>query len=281
MDRVGYLHIPKSAGTSLVAALRASFPEDAPFTAWFDRCLYASFDDYDQMTPETQARFYLGDGSDLGRYAVIAGHFSRQTIAATLPPAQIFTVIREPRVRLLSHYFFWRSLPIERHRAYLPYDGQLRAIELGLAEFLSVPWLAPQTDNILTRMLLFPNRRLPAVRFIADLDPLTRVRIRRRAGQLLDDFGFVAPLELGDPLASGIARWLGRPFEIPHLNRTERTDGPDITEHLTPDVWRLLDRRTVVDRVLWDAACRRTGLDPVSTATAAVDAYVASMTPAG
>lgn len=273
-DRIGFLHLPKAAGTSLAAAVREAFPEEHRFGAWFDRSLYDGFERFDLMAPDVRDRFYLGDGSELGGFHVIAGHFAYGTITRTLDPSQVFTVMREPRVRLLSHWFFWKSWPLSRHQAYLPYDVQTRAMELDLAGFLRSPWLAPQTDNVLTRMLLWPNSHVRPDRYLADVDPVNRWRIARRARQLVDTLGCAVPLEIGDRLAPTLSEWCGRTIVLEHLNRTDTSARPHPNEWLTDEVLALLDARTEFDRALWDAACRRHGLDPVATSRRALATYL-------
>lgn len=274
-DRIGFLHLPKAAGTSLAAAVREAYPEEHRFGAWFDRCLYDGFERFDLMAPDIRERFYLGDGSELGGFHVIAGHFSYGTITRTLDPAQVFTVMREPRVRLLSHWFFWRSWPISRHQAYLPYDVQTRAMELDLAGFLRAPWLAPQTDNVMTRMLLWPNSHVRHDRHLVDVDPITRWRIARRARSLTATLGRALPLEMGDRLGPTLSEWCGRSIVLPHLNRTDNSHRPHPREWLTDEVLELLDTRTAFDRLLWDDACRRQGLDPTETAHRTFQTYLA------
>lgn len=273
IDRIGFLHLPKAAGTSLTAALREAYPEEHRFGAWFDRCLYDGFERFDLMAPDVRERFYLGGGAELGGFRVIAGHYSYGTITRTLDPAHVFTVMREPRVRLLSHYFFWRSWPISRHEAYLPYDLQVRAMSLDLVGFLRAEWLAPQTDNVLTRMLLWPNRHIAPDHFVSRLDPVTRWRVARRARHLVGTLGQAIPLEVGERLGPLLTDWCGRSIALPHLNRTDTTRRPPVSEWLSDEVLGLLEERTTVDRRLWAEACQRHGLDPEPTAHQALASF--------
>jgi len=275
VGRIGFLHLPKAAGTSLGEALAVALPNRSPMS--FDRILFGDFDRFDEMMPQIKAQLCLGNGHELLGYDLVAGHFCLQTLAATLAPAQILTVVREPRVRLLSHYFYWRASSAQAHSLYLPWDGALRGSELSLEQFLSVPWLAYQTDNLLTRMLLCPNPHVVAQQFLADGSVVSRYRVRRRAMHLLQSLGCVAPLELGDGLVPVIARWCGLQLRIDHLNRTPRAPVGQSAEWLTPVVRELLQQRTDIDRHLWTWACTHHGLDPVATSDAAFDAFVASM----
>lgn len=62
---------------------------------------------------------------------------------------------------------------------------------------------------------------------------------------------------------------------LPHLNRTDNSHRPHPREWLTDEVLELLDTRTAFDRLLWDDACRRQGLDPTETAHRTFQTYLA------
>ncbi len=277
LERIGFLHLPKAAGTSLTNALRVAVADPVPFTPVMDRTLFGDFDRFDEMAERIQRMIYLGDGSDLGSHTLVAGHLSRTTLCATLTPSQVFTVLREPRVRLLSQYFYWRSLGQAERDAYLPWDTFDRAARMTLPEFLTSPSLAAVTDNLLTRMLLVPNNHVLPERFLADIGHLSRRRVQRRASTLLADLGCAVPLEVGDRLAPILSAWCGRPIELLHLNRTERSADTRPDEWLTPEVEAMLAARTSIDRSLYRWACERHGLDPAATEAAAWTGYLDSM----
>lgn len=89
-----YLHIPKTAGMSLLGLLRQTLGEENVFHA-------------------TQSR-HLGSSPEplLRRYAAVVGHFT----FAQIPPGMseslfLFTFLRDPVDRVLSLYGFYRQLP--------------------------------------------------------------------------------------------------------------------------------------------------------------------------
>ncbi len=277
LERIGFLHLPKAAGTSLTNALRVAVSDPLPFAPVMDRTLFGSFDRFDEMSERIRRMIYLGDGSDLALHTLIAGHLSRTTLCTTLAPSQVFTVLREPRVRLLSQYFFWQSLPQTERDAYLPWDTFDRAAQMELPEFLTTASFAAVTDNLLTRMLLVPNSHILPDRFLADVGYLSRRRVQRRASMLLADLGCAVPLEIGDRLVPILSAWCGRPIELQHLNRTERSADTRPDEWLTSEVETMLAARTSIDRTLYRWACERHGLDPAATEAAAWTDYLDSM----
>lgn len=276
-DRVGFLHVPKAAGTSVTIALRNAFADPRPFRCDMDPVLFGEFTSFDEISADTRSRIYTGDGSDLAYVPVLAGHFAWRTITATIPPAQVMCVVREPRVRLLSHYFYWTTFTAAQREAYLPWTMLTRVANVSLEQFLSEPWLAPQSDEVLTRMLVYPNRQVPNEGFLRTINVLRRRRVEQRARSLFSGLGLVVPLEIGARLGSVVSAWCGRPVDIQHHNRTERTATVDIDALLTPTVMRLLAERSRHDRRLWRWACTQHGLDPDRTEQSAFDDYVASI----
>lgn len=104
-----FTHFPKTSGTSIINGLAAALAAPCTLTG-FDGSQFVGEDNLSGMASEQRNRIYL-DQSLLPRDAsLVAGHFAASTTLAAYPQAQCVALLREPRVRALSHFFFWRSL---------------------------------------------------------------------------------------------------------------------------------------------------------------------------
>jgi hypothetical protein len=88
--RTVFMHIPKTAGTTVRRTLRANFPEKLTF-------------------PDTN---WLGSypANELSQYRLFMGHFTLHAIQHIPGEKRIFTVLREPRERLLSFVRYKRAM---------------------------------------------------------------------------------------------------------------------------------------------------------------------------
>jgi len=114
---VVFLHIQKAAGTSVQGMLLDSFNKEIIY--------YEHGDSLYKFSP-----------GELSAYSIFAGHFNYDSLSF-IPRRHlsIFTFVREPKKRLISLYYFWRS-----HEPSSPdYGGGLiRANELSIEEFFEV-----------------------------------------------------------------------------------------------------------------------------------------------
>ncbi|MEM0908653.1 MAG: hypothetical protein AAGJ94_14895 [Pseudomonadota bacterium] len=137
-ERVVFLHIPKCGGSSLSAMLASKFRKE--------EVLFRRDDILPTMGP-----------AELRKYRYFTGHFSKYGIDAVPGPKRVVTVLREPRERILSLYYFWRS-----HRGdvakRLNLKGPLLARELSLVDFLKSksPEVVSSVNNFLVRVMLGP-----------------------------------------------------------------------------------------------------------------------------
>jgi len=124
--QIYFLHIMKTAGTSLVNAMAArSGPR---------LCLSQVFLDHVPFLPEP-----LLQGA-----ALVAGHLGAGVIPWLAPDAKVVTVIREPVSRVLSHYSHLRRDPaVMSHTA-----------ELSLSDFVRLPRWRPLVENFQARHLV-------------------------------------------------------------------------------------------------------------------------------
>ena len=177
-DKLVLMHIPKTAGTSLIAIVDQHFRTGQIFP--------------DQL----QVRGY--PAVHLGRYRLFRGHFPLRDIHYIPGRKFIFTMLRDPRARLLSQYHYHRARKLEPGLR----GSIVEKAKLPLAEYLADPQVrtSASIDNIQTRYL-----------FVLDPDAVRKLGLRdpeatdfkfdaRRADVLeiaksnlerLDGFGFV------------------------------------------------------------------------------------------
>jgi hypothetical protein len=89
-DRLIFLHIEKTAGTTAHHILAQHFAED-------------------QICPERFGNMAFWDARNFEPYRYFSMHASLRMINPIPQPRKIVTFLREPVARLLSHYNFWRS----------------------------------------------------------------------------------------------------------------------------------------------------------------------------
>jgi hypothetical protein len=263
-DRIGYLHVPKAAGTSiseaLVRAASAAVRDDGrPVTicpAVTDRALFGTFDDFESFAPHQRSMTFLGPIEQLAEFDVVKGHFDIRSLRSGRGDDDIAMLLREPRARLLSLYTFWRSWTETEHAGWGTYDASRHAVRLGWVDFIHDTSIAPQIDNVAARLVLGPHPLVPLDEFIpeAHVPEVTDLAL-----EALDGFGFVDVIENAPACWRRLGDWAGLHLEVVPRNETP-------TEDLGGDVWlgacepaalEALDRVTAIDRQLWAAAARR------------------------
>ncbi len=238
-ERLVFLHIPKCAGTSLHRILAAQFKPKL-------------------ICPHRGDTLPSLDAESLRPYRFFSGHVSKAGVDAVPGPKRVVTVLREPRERVLSLYYFWRSHRpdyIEKHNL----AGPRTARELPLVEFLKSdrPEVMSNINNHLVRSLLGPLRIGHSLGYrLSDRDFAVDTALLN-----LQRFNFVSfahTLKEDVPLLLSI---LGmKPVEdVPVLNRfgeIENTDHREVVEREehTDEVWDLLNRATYLDRLFYDRA---------------------------
>src|SRR3954453_12018047 len=89
-------HIPKTAGTSLTAALqRALMPE--AFVRSVDFALIGGDDDVSTVSPAVRATLVLSPQELPTNVTLVAGHLSPATTMARYPHADHITILRAPQ----------------------------------------------------------------------------------------------------------------------------------------------------------------------------------------
>jgi hypothetical protein len=240
--RVFFMHIMRTGGTSLSAALRQWVgPSGARVGIALDELV---------VTPRPQ----------LARFRVLAGHIPHQALGITPGVFQTVTVLRDPVARTLSQY---RELRDNRG-----YD------DLGLDEFLGSDVFEVISGNYQARVLAHtidldgawitysplqryqeaggaPDQPYP-LQALFDSTPLVTDddSLLAAASQNLSGVDLVGVTEKLHELAIRVSSVLGvQDADVPCLNASRST-----TRELPARVRRLIEKRTRVDRELYELA---------------------------
>jgi hypothetical protein len=245
----------------MTSALETALPPGSLAPWRFDRIQFAP-EDLDALPAETRALVLESpeDERALLGYRAVAGHFSLNTLLSVAPPLGVCAVLREPRVRLLSVYAFWRTLSTNDGYPSPAFRVAANA-RRPFAELLADCDLVSSMDNQVCRILLGEDARLPMAGFAAKSD---MEWIAADAIQCLEDFGFVGILELGDSAWRGVGEHFGVTLRRQVLNVTgdlgSAVSSGDVGEVITDRALDLLEERTAADAIVYDYALERAGV---------------------
>lgn len=248
-DKLAFLHIPKTAGTSVHDVLASRFKPE-------------------EICPE---RFRELDSKPLAyleRYRFFSGHFTGSALPRISGKTFAFSILRNPHDRIVSLYYFWRRHSDKVIEAEdLPGARLARSVS-GLKEFLSLDAPIPRNyiKNEMTRVLagniytdrgdryyeLKNGKRLPVEKFEV---------LRRAMATLarLDHVMFVDSLDHDFEVLCRLIGLVPAP-ELPRRNtRQEVRPGLEAAEEeeLAPEHTKLLNNLTDLDRLLYSAAAIR------------------------
>ncbi len=255
-----FMHVPKSGGVSVHAALERAFPPGSLSPKQQDTSVFcAGFTNFEQLPSRIAIAHGEHEIASLGESRVVSGHFCLETLLRVAPPSSIATVLREPRARVLSLYAYWRLTPSLRDswHCYKAIDHAQRPLE----DFLAEPQIAQATDNQVCRMLLHGDRRIPLDEFVAanDIAGVAAAAIER-----LDTLGSVGVLEMGDAVWQGLSLQFGVALEPVRANVT---GAAGTLAHalpapiaITPKTIELLEQRTAADAILYQHELARSGV---------------------
>ncbi len=244
--RLVFVHLPKTGGTSLHAALARHFPAEAIFRA-------------------DGVATWGGALTQPDRFRFFSGHLRFSHIGLVPRPAYVVTVLRDPVERLLSLYTFWK-----RHQD--PTKAQLRiAMDADLLGFLrsTDPHVRAGIDNAMARQLfgnalIAPDGGWTSVLPAKDApSPLSDTDITAGALANLDHcdaVGFMTDLPALYCRVCADLGWVAG--DAPGRLNARDTPHPDLRdasppEAVTPQVQAELERLTRLDRVVYEAALVR------------------------
>jgi hypothetical protein len=245
-DTIVFMHVPKCAGSSLKNSITKALSAKSVLSG-SDLCLYGKFEDYESLDPRLRNELFI-DALPNGEFEFVGGHMAYSTLKNRFPNARHMTVFREPAGRLISHFFYWRSRPEVELRLWGSFADWVRTAHGTLASFLSNKEIACQTDNLLTRFLLWPHPDLRPDEFIS---PQQDEALYRLALARLAEFGFVDLVE-NPALEQNLARWLKLPFKLSRDNETPMGSSvPTDLDEIDGALGRRIDRLTAIDLRLW------------------------------
>ncbi len=174
--RLVFVHIEKCGGTTLHAMLEPLF-------------------DAERICPER--RDQLGDWTinELARYGLFSGHFDLACCRSIPGALRLLTMLREPRARLLSLYYFWKS-----HRPHPQrdlYDLLRLARACGAEEFFGHPSVVRHWNirNAITGQLTRTRSTTLSPDDLIMRDPEAALALAWRALQGFAGFGIVERFE--------------------------------------------------------------------------------------
>lgn len=274
-----FMHVPKCAGAAFVKSLIEAVNAKAAMFDKMDRTLFGTFDEFDGLPENLRVRICV-DGLTPGAHDFVSGHLAFTSLRNAYPSAPLVTLLREPRIRLVSHYLYCRSLSDSILATWGRWADWIRPAQGCLSEFAGNPGLVSQIDNVFARFLLHPHPLIPAGDYIPEE---RQDRLYREAADRLEEFDFADLLE-NPALEGNVERWLGRSFRMIHEHATVpgANDPLVLADDIDPPVLRRIARLTAIDQRLWMhvARQRRAFEEPAEQADRLFDRYVAKQSEA-
>ncbi len=235
-----FLHLPKTGGTSLTSMLSNHF-------------------DAAQVCPKRVNDLMTLEDGDLSKYQFFSGHYKLAEIPAALRDQDIVSIFRNPRDRLLSTYYYHRSLSWD----FIEERGLERAKRAKENDLLT--WLREIQDddnlcNTMARAIVVP----PSGATYEDMSDSEKVE---NAFDKVDKLSAIGIFEYYDVSAALIFQSLGleHPDRLKHLQVNPSTkkagkiaSGAEASAtkryEITEDIEAELNRLTKLDHQLYDYA---------------------------
>lgn len=240
-ERLVFLHIPKCGGTSLSGVLKQNFAAG-------------------EVCPHVNNTLGKIANKQLASWRYFSGHYSKASVDAVPGPKQLVTVLREPKARVLSLYYFWKAHK-EDYIEGRNLGGPRLARQMDLLSFLMSEELAVTRSvrNTMTRTLIASLQVTNAAGFVGR-DPGFSVDT---AMVNLARYNFVA---FTDTLDEDVAQ-LTRQLDLTPADKAPRSNTfesfstrsamePVERETITPQIEQALNRATSLDRELYERAFR-------------------------
>jgi hypothetical protein len=240
MDRLFFLHVPKTGGSTLAAALAKKF------VSW-------------EIFPWQHTHLDLFDPAELMKFRFFHGHFFIGDLDYIPQPTTSVTLLREPRSRIVSLYNYWRSFRRDDRPKDTPHHAWI-ANSVGLNGFLRLPnpSVRATIDNAMVRTFLpYPlrgrNGALSAAPetivddALASLDKLTAFGILERLDESMQAFSGALRTELNLP-AQKVRCFETLGTRCDH--ETMERELPNLETH------GLLQPFTELDQLFYQGACK-------------------------
>jgi hypothetical protein len=137
-----FVHIPKTAGTTLRAIIESHYPEDQICSIYQGNFIYLGREDFQKIPAEEKKKFQI-----------FCGHFEFGLHSHLPQPCKYITVLRDPVERIISlyhHHLNKNHFRTDKNAVII--QSQLKSGELSLADFVA-SGMSLQTDNWQTRFL--------------------------------------------------------------------------------------------------------------------------------
>lgn len=252
---IAFMHIPKTAGTSISEGLRLAFIPLYPLRERMDRSWFGNFDRFHTFSEAAYGDVFLGTKPMPKNTDFVSGHFSLSTIRTFCPRAKIITFLREPSTRILSQWLYGRSISTEAAKSYGDFNQRVAKTKT-LMEFLTQQSIYYHLDNVQTRMLLWPHPLIPSEDIVSEKHDTLLIE---EALAKLDIFSHIDVVE-NSKLGENVCAWIKKPFTLLNLNATpsSKEHGKiSIHDELTHEVWARLDHFSRLDLKLWEAVVNR------------------------
>jgi hypothetical protein len=230
-----FLHMPKSAGTTLVRVFEKVYGNDS---------VYRNPDHYSNNRALAAAFLAMSD-EERSRIEILCGHFPVGFHGLIPVDSEYITVLRDPIDRIISLYYFWRAHPtIDRLGFTRKYNSLADFIRSGVTK---------DVDNGMTRVIAgyVPGEESPA-----PYGGCSQALLDQAKGNLSERFAFVGVTERLPESLILLKRMFGW-HHVPmfeNLNATHnRPAKEDVDE---PDMDALLEY-TQLDRELYRYAVER------------------------
>jgi hypothetical protein len=252
-DNLAFLHFEKTAGLSFASVLTDLF-----HPVQID-------DDPERATaPHILSAFPACARERIAVTKLVWGHYDLPALRRLDPARPVLTILREPKARILSLYYFWRSVDPALVAGGSVNFNVAAAHELGLLGFLQSqdPLIQNYIDNVYVRRLTGDYAISAAEdRLVQDPDGCTRDALAE-----LRTLAFVGLVEHMDESLAALSKRLSAymPAHLPNRNaRINNQAGaapgyvPVAKEELTQAVMQELSRLTRLDEMIYQEALFR------------------------
>ncbi len=239
------MHIPKTGGTTLHKLLVSHFSKGEFCPERFNQL----------------AKKYSQD--ELSQYKFFSGHYDRHNVEYIPQQCKVITILREPKSRILSLYYFWKAHKdeiIEKNNL----GGPKIAKQLSLLEFLKCQkqGIPANIDNIQVRTLLGKMYVGQNGEYLPNNGQTTlKEQALEKAISYLDSMFAFGILEKYDEAVAYICNLLDieTPKVIPvtrnsKKNYEDKKFEPVEKEEITPEIEKELERLTELDTQLYEYA---------------------------
>jgi hypothetical protein len=214
------MHVPKAAGTTMIEQIEFTLrPRRSEYR--LDGTQFGAFERFQTMDKNIRNTIVFDISQIPEDTDVLMGHMGLKTLEKRFPEARKATIVREPVARLISQWLYHRTYDDERNALYGEWGKAIAVARLSLHAYLSQRDIFCLTDNVLTRMLLWPHRLIPEN---SGLETAHDDFLYREARAALDRFDYIDSAE-NDGLIENFSAWLDLTYGTALLSRMKTLAG--------------------------------------------------------